>query len=148
MKGELIKKSIDINAPKDKVWNVLVDNERNRIWYAEFSQGTQTDTDWNVGSKASFTDATGNGLLAKVAVNKPHEMLSVTYEGMVTAGQEDRESDLAREMQGGYETYWLKEQDGSTRLEIECTMAPEYLDSMSEAWEKALLKVRELAENN
>jgi hypothetical protein len=51
-------------------------------------------------------------------------------------------------MQGGYETYWLKEQDGSTRLEIECTMAPEYLDSMSEAWEKALLKVRELAENN
>jgi uncharacterized protein YndB with AHSA1/START domain len=148
MNGELIKKSIAIKAPREKVWNVLIDDACTRVWYAEFSEGTHAETDWNVGSKALFTDSSGSGLLAKVAVNKPNEMLSVSYEGIINSGKEDYESDIARQVKGGHETYWLKENNGNTYLEIECTMAPEMIEQMSEAWEKALEKVRELAEKN
>lgn len=49
-----IEKSIKINAPKEKVWEVLVNNDLNQTWYAVFSEGTFAETDWKIGSKVIF----------------------------------------------------------------------------------------------
>ncbi|RNI28979.1 SRPBCC family protein [Rufibacter latericius] len=146
MEKTTIKKEIDINAPKEKVWNILLEDQYVRQWYAAFSEGAFAETDWQLGSKVLFKDTTNNGMIAKVVENTPNELLSVSYEGLLVNGEEDTQSDDAKAVQGGYETYRLLDSVGGTQLAIEGDMTPEYFDMMSEAWDKALLKIKELAE--
>ncbi len=68
---QTIKKSITINAPREKVWEVLLQDKLTRLWYAEFSEGTKAETDWKEGSKVLFTDDTGSGMVGKVVAVKP-----------------------------------------------------------------------------
>ncbi|MBC7888409.1 MAG: SRPBCC domain-containing protein [Ferruginibacter sp.] len=147
MKHKTIKKSIEINAPKEKVWEVLLDDKFTRIWYAEFSEGSHAETDWKIGSKALFTDNSKTGIVGKIIENKPSELISIGYEGIVGAdGIEDYESDKAMEVKGSYETYTLSQNDeGKTLLSISCDMAENYFDTMSLAWDKALLKIKTLS---
>ena len=37
--------SIDINAPKEKVWNVLWDDDSYRKWTSAFAEGSYAKTD-------------------------------------------------------------------------------------------------------
>ncbi|MEO8664501.1 MAG: SRPBCC domain-containing protein [Ignavibacteria bacterium] len=141
-----IKRSIDINAPKKKVWSVMLDKHYTKIWYSQFSEGSYADTDWKPGSKALFKDDSESGLVGKVIVNDPNEKVSVEYMGLVIAGREDYESDGAKSVKGGRETYILSEKNGETHLEIECDMSPEYFDAMSSSWERAMIKIKELSE--
>jgi uncharacterized protein YndB with AHSA1/START domain len=141
-----IKKSINISAPKEKVWDILLNDKFNRIWYAEFSEGTHAETDWKVGSKVVFKDNRQSGMIGKIIENKPDEALSIEYQGILNAGSEDYESAGAKQMKGGRETYQLSEKEGITKVSIESGMTEEYFDSMSLAWDKALQKIKELSE--
>ncbi|MDQ3550213.1 MAG: VOC family protein, partial [Bacteroidota bacterium] len=59
---------------------------------------------------------------------------------------EDYESEGAKAMKGGKEIYILKGENGTTHLDIASDMGDEWFDSMSVAWDKALQKVKQLAE--
>lgn len=146
MKSETIKKTIAINAPKEKVWAVLFDDNYTRAWYVEFGEGSKAETDWKIDSKALFTDNSGSGLIGKVIVNRPTEVLSLEYQGIVNDGKEDYSSPIAKSVKGGRETYRLTEKVGITHLAIECDMEESMFESMAIAWEKALLKIKELSE--
>ncbi|KAA3437875.1 SRPBCC family protein [Rufibacter hautae] len=147
MEKTTIKKEIDIKAPKEKVWNVLVQDQYIRQWYAAFSEGAYAETDWQLGSKVLFKDPSENGMIGKVVQHTPHEVLSVRYEGLLVNGKEDTQSEDAKAVQGGLETYKLLEKAGGTQIAIEGDMTPEYFDMMSAAWDVALLKIKELSEN-
>jgi uncharacterized protein YndB with AHSA1/START domain len=149
MNAELqtIKKSITIQAPRKKVWEVLHQDQLTRQWYAEFGEGTKAETEWLEGSKVSFTDSDGNGILAKVTDFKPYDLISVEFLGFVAGGQEDFESEGAKAVKGGQETYRLTEKDGGTHLAIEADMGNEWADQMAKAWDKALVKIKDLAES-
>jgi uncharacterized protein YndB with AHSA1/START domain len=146
METQTIRKSVYIDAPKEEVWQVLFNDKFTRIWYAEFSVGTHAETDWQVGSKAVFKDESGSGLVGQVLVNKPYEALSVEFQGVLEGGREDYDSEMAKSVKGARETYLVTETAGRTRLDIESDMAPEYFESMSAMWDKALQKVKELSE--
>jgi len=143
---KIIKKSIGISAAKEKVWDVLLLDNLTRIWYAEFSEGTHAETDWQLGSKVTFTDNSHSGLVGTVAVNRPCEVISVEYTGVVENGEEIYDSEIAKSVQGGRETYRLVEKEDMIYLSVECDMSEEYFDMMSAAWDKALEKIKELAE--
>lgn len=143
----LIKKSILIKAPKEKVWDVLFTDPYIRIWYNEFSVGCYAVTDWKLGSKAVFKDDSESGLIGEIVANQPNQLLSIEYTGVLEGGVENYESEMANQMKGGRETYKISENDSGTFLEIELDIAQEYFEMMSSAWEKALEKVKELAEN-
>lgn len=145
---KVIRKSIRINASKEKLWEVLFTEPYTRIWYEEFSKGSYAETDWRLGSKAIFKDDSHSGLIGKVVANQPNSLLSVEYTGVLEGGKEDYESDIAKQVQGGRETYVISESEGSTLLEIEGDMAPEYFDIMSDAWDRALEKVKVLSEKS
>lgn len=87
-----IKKTIDIHASKKNVWKVLTEDRYNRIWFAEFMEGTHAVTDWKVNSKVVFKDERGRGLIGKIAANKPQELLSIEYTGILLNHKEDYES--------------------------------------------------------
>jgi uncharacterized protein YndB with AHSA1/START domain len=147
MQTKTIKKSVHINAPGEKVWKVLTDDQLTRAWYALFSEGIYADTDWKEGSKAVFMDKTHNGLISRVTSSKPNEVLAIEYTGIVTDGSEDYNSDLANAVKGGKEIYRLSHQNGHTDLSVECDLSEQMYDEMNRTWDKAIVKIRELAES-
>ena len=146
MKTKKIKKSIDISAPKEKVWDVLLNDKFSRQWYAEFSEGSHAETDWKVGSKVVYTDNSKGGLVGKVIANKPNEELTVEFTGVVYNAVENYDSEDAKAMKGALETYKLSGKSGNTNLAIESDMGEEWFEPMSQAWDKALGKIKSLSE--
>ena len=142
-----IKKNIDIQASKENVWEVLLNDSFTRIWYAEFSEGSHADTDWHVGSKAVFKDHSGSGIVGTIIANEPAKLLSIEYNGFVNKGVEEYEGRIAESVKGARETYHLSENDGFVTVAIECDMDETMFDTMSAAWEKALSKIKSLSEN-
>ena len=53
--------SIDIKAPKDKVWYSLWDDENYQNWTSAFCEGSYTISDWNEGSKIYFMGSNTDG---------------------------------------------------------------------------------------
>ena len=141
-----IKNTTIINASKEKVWDVLTQDHYTRQWYSEFMEGSHAVTDWKKGSKALFVDEDGNGMASKVTENKPGELLVLEFTGIVMKGKEDYESDMAKQVIGGHESYKISEKDGKVQLETSADMEDEMYNSMSESWKKALKKIVELAE--
>ena len=141
-----IKKSVEINASNDKVWNVLILDEYNREWYSAFSEGTHAETDWKVGSKVVFFDKSKDGMIGKIIENEPGKSLVIEYDGVIMQGLEDYDSEVAKKVKGGQESYILTDVDGATNLAISSDMDPEYYEMMSEQWDVALDKIKTLAE--
>ncbi|HTF80598.1 MAG TPA: SRPBCC domain-containing protein [Cytophagales bacterium] len=146
MKSLVIQKTIAINATKEQVWDILVQDQHTRAWYAAFSEGTHAVTDWSVGSTVKYIDGSNSGMIAKVVVNRPGEELSVEFQGEVIDGKEVYDSPGAQAIKGGKETYKLSVNEGTTVLYIESDMTEEYFDIMSKSWDKALQIIKELAE--
>jgi len=147
MATQKIEKSIVINASKENIWKVLTEDQYTRNWYAEFCEGSHAETDWQVGSKAIFKDASGSGMVTKITENKLHEKLSLEYLGVLINGVEDCDSEEENKYKGGVEAYHLTDENGHVPLSIESDMTVEYFESMSKSWDNAVNKIKELAEN-
>jgi hypothetical protein len=140
-----IHKTKQINATKDKVWNVLLEDEYNRIWMSEFMEGAHAKTDWIVGHKVRFLDNDNNGLIGRIITKQPYDAIEIEYDGAVKNGEDDLESEMAKAMKGSHENYYLSEENGVTTLKIESDMDENHIEMMSAAWDKALEKIDELS---
>lgn len=143
-----IKKSVQINASKEKVWEVLLQDKYTKVWYSEFKEGSHAITDWKEGGKALFLDNEGYGMISKIVSNKPYELISMVYEGVVINGKEDYTGEIALQYKGGKEIYKLLGENGVITLEVETDMPEDHIESMEVAWENALKKLKELSEKN
>lgn len=141
-----IRKQIEVNASPEKVWEVLTTDHFTRQWFNEFFPGAYAESDWEESSPIRFLGPDLNGMLATIKVMQPHELLIFEYEGMVVNGVDDLESEESLAVKGGQEIYRLSSNGSKTEVAIEAGMSPEYLDQMSLSWEKALAKVKDLAE--
>jgi uncharacterized protein YndB with AHSA1/START domain len=136
-----------INAPKEKVWNVLWGDASYRKWTSAFAEGSYAVTDnWKEGSEVKFLDPKGSGMISKVAANRPNEYMSFEHLGEIKDGVEDRDSEKIKEWAGAKENYTLKEVNGKTELKIDMDISEEYKDMFTDMWPKALEKVKELSE--
>lgn len=61
-----------IDAPKEKVWQVLWNDETYPKWTAPFGEGSRAETDWKEGSKVLFLGAEGEGMVSRIAENRPN----------------------------------------------------------------------------
>jgi len=139
-----------INAPREKVWEVLWGDETYPAWTQVFSppgSGASTaKTDWQKGSKVLFVDSSDSGMVSSVHDKRDNEFMSFRHLGEVNNGVEkvSEESDWY----GAMENYTLKEVDGKTELTIDIDLTEEFQDYFNEAWPKALDKLKELSEQN
>jgi uncharacterized protein YndB with AHSA1/START domain len=141
-----ISKVVQIHAPEKKVWQTLFDDATYRQWASCFSEWSYAQTDWQEGSQAIFTDGSGGGLVGRILTSRAPNFLEIQIEGELLQGQPSYDSPMAEAMKGYIENYTLTEQDGVTTLSINSDMGEDYYEDMSSAWDRALVKLKELAE--
>src|SRR5687768_1697097 len=93
--------SIEINAPREKVWHSMLDDPTYREWTDVFSKGSYYKGSWEKGSKIMFLgpdpdSKTEGGLVSEIAENRPYEFVSIKHVGIVANGVEDTSSDEAK----------------------------------------------------
>jgi carbon monoxide dehydrogenase subunit G len=135
-----------INAPREKVWEILWDDKTYREWTSAFQEGSYAETDWKKGSKALFLDGKGSGMVSRIEENIPNEYMSIEHLGEIKDGVEDTQGERVQQWAGAHENYTLKNVDGKTELNIDMDITPEFAEMFSEMWPKALAKVKEIAE--
>jgi predicted 3-demethylubiquinone-9 3-methyltransferase (glyoxalase superfamily)/uncharacterized protein YndB with AHSA1/START domain len=138
-----------INAPREKVWEVLWSKETYPKWTAPFSEGSRAKSDWKEGSKVYFLNAEGEGMVALIDKRKDPEIMNFKHLGMIDKnGNEDLESEKVKSWAGAMENYRLEEKNRATRLIVNMDMDDEYKDYFLKTWPEALEKLKELAEND
>lgn len=142
---------IRIDAPKEKVWNILWGDNTYSQWTAPFAEGSKAETDWKKGSKVLFLDGKGQGMVSTIVDKKPNEFMSFKHLGVVKDGVEDVDSPSSQEWAGGLENYTLKSVDGGTELVVDMSannIPQEFVDYFEKTWPIALNKLKELSEKN
>ena len=135
-----------INAAPEKIWKVLWDDTTYRKWTSAFSEGSYAETDWKEGSKVLFLDGQGQGMVSRIAKNRPNEYMSIEHLGEVKDGVEDTNSDRVKEWAGAHENYTLKQVNGKTELSVDMDITEEFKEMFSQMWPKALDNVKKLSE--
>jgi uncharacterized protein YndB with AHSA1/START domain len=137
--------SIIINAPKEKVWDTMLDDETYRQWTEVFMPGSHYVGDWSEESKMLFLapDENGkmSGMVSKIKENRPYEYVSIENIGEVDNGKEE-----IKEWAGALENYTFNEIDGKTEVLVDVDTNDEFKEMFQDIWPKALQKLKELAE--
>lgn len=136
-----------IDAPRERVWEVLWGDKSYDDWTSAFAEGSTVETDWNKGSKVLFTDGKGSGMVSFIEDKKPNEFMSFKHMGMLKDGVEDFDSPTTKAWAGSMENYTLKNVNGKTELQIDIDVTGDFKDYMEKAWPKALDKLKNLSES-
>ncbi len=138
-----------INASREKVWKILWDDASYREWTSPFAEGSYAKTDgWKEGTKVLFLSPSGEGMVSRVASNKPTKFMSFEHLGVVKNGIEDTESERVKQWAGAKENYTLTEENGKTKLIVDMDSTDEFKDYFLKTWPIALEKIKDLAEKN
>lgn len=139
--------SITIDAPAQRVWNVLWNMETFSQYTSPFCEGSRVITTWQEGTKVRFLDASGQGTWGEIVKKQPSNYLWIEVLGVIHQdGRKDTSEDKTRQWKGAIERYTLRERDGSTRLQVEADISRELLDHFLKAWPTALNIVKDLSE--
>lgn len=143
--------SMLINAPKDKVWRAMLDDQPYREWTTAFNEGSYYKGSWEKGSKILFLGPDPNtgeegGMVSRIAENKPYEFISIEHLGIVQNGVEDTTSEAARKWTPAFENYTFNDKDGATEVIVDIDVEDEHVQIFNEMWAKGLQKLKELAE--
>ena len=101
------KYSVLINAPKEKVWKILWDDDTYREWTSVFSEGSYAESDWQEGSKIRFLSREGSGMYSIIAKLEPNRFMSFRHDGEIKNGIEEPLNDESRKWAGTTENYTL-----------------------------------------
>lgn len=148
-----IHTSILINAPKEKVWDTMLNKETYEQWTKFFNPTSRFEGDWNEGSKIIFlgTDKDGKnegGMVSRIAKNIPYEYISIEHLGIVKDGIEDTTSEEAKSWAPAFENYTLVEEDGGTKVVVDLDIQEEYKVEFEAMWQKALEDLKRIAEQS
>lgn len=142
--------SVTINAPAQKVWDVMLGDKTYREWTRGFNPDGESyfEGDWSQGSHMRFLgpDKDGNigGMFSTVEESRPGEFISLQHLGEI---QGDKE--IPSETWRSTEKYSFVEKDGKTTVDVDLEgdkIPEEFVAMFEDAWPKALEKLKALAE--
>lgn len=136
--------SIDIKAPKEKVWYSLWDDENFRDWTKVFSEGSHAVSDWQEGSTIHFMDPSGSGMHSKITVNKPFDEMTFRHLSDVKDNVVQPESSWSN----AEEKYILTENNGITTVSVAVYITEEFEGFFNTTFPKAMQRIKEIAESS
>lgn len=140
-----LKFLIEINASKEKVWEVLWGDATLRDWAGIIDPGTHMVGKLKEGNKVQFISGNGYGVTSLVEKLVPREFLLLRHSADT---QEEGKRERENEWTGGTESYSLVEKDGTTTLTAVFDVPLEMEEYFKINYPKALERVKVLAETN
>jgi hypothetical protein len=137
---------ININATKEKVWDILWNDATYTQWTGVFCEGSHALSDWKEGSKILFLDGKKDGMFSTIAALVPNELMSIKHLGTVKNGMELEMDKETESWSGAKEIYTLKEAQNNTKLLVDVDITEDHAKFFNEAFPKGLQKVKELSE--
>lgn len=148
---QTIKHTISINAPRQKVWNIMLEDKTYRIWTHEFNPGSYYEGSWEKGKEIRFLGQNEKGLTdgmySRIKESIPNQFISIEHLGIITDGVVDTTSDKVKKWAPSFENYTFKDVGASTQVEVEMQVDEEYKSVFDEMWPKALKVLKKLCEN-
>ncbi|BFO68549.1 SRPBCC domain-containing protein [Chryseobacterium sp. KCF3-3] len=136
-----------IDAPLQKVWDILWNPETYSEWTKYFGAGSIMKSDWKVGGKTYFLNAHGEGMVSTIdSLDEPNQIVFKHLGMMDKEGNEDTQSKEVMEWNGSFEKYFLIDFGGKTKLHAEVQVEKQWQDHMNTGFTKGLMVVKSLAE--
>lgn len=136
--------TVEIHAPKEKVWNTLWQDKTFREWAGLIDPGTYIKGELVEGNEVEFISAeNGYGVTSLVEKLIPNEFLLLKHEADT---QDTGKRERAKEWTGGKESYKLVEKDNVTTLTTVFDVPVQMEEYFNDAYPKALQRVKQLAE--
>lgn len=136
--------TIEIQAPREKVWSTLWDDKTFRDWGNIIDEGQYKVGEMKEGNEVQFiSSVSGYGvtsLIEKLAHNE-----FVLFRQMADT-KESGEQEREKEWSGGEESYSLSEKDGLTTVAVELDVPAGQEETFKIRFPKALERVKILAE--
>lgn len=136
--------TIEISAPKEKVWEALWNDANYRKWAAVFHEDSYYESDLQEGSDILFLGPGRSGMFGVIEKMVPYEKMYFLHKGEVKEGVKLGETFGT----DGIERYDLEEKDGKTELAVTLNSPEEYIAYFAGTFPKALETLKKLAEDN
>jgi uncharacterized protein YndB with AHSA1/START domain len=142
MEKKTLKRSLILNAPASRVWEIVSDPEQIKTWASAFGHGTHADSDWKVGSEVVWKDMGGNvgakGIITKM---DPEKELRVDFFDDVKMADPEQLGEYS-------EIYSITSNEDSTTLEVSAgPLEEKYYNGFISMWDRAMENIKKLAEN-
>jgi uncharacterized protein YndB with AHSA1/START domain len=151
-KMEVINFEISIDAPVEKVYKTMLDDQTYREWTKVFNETSHYKGSWDKGSKILFAgeDKDGNvgGMVSKIRENVPNKFISIEHLGLLQGDKEITSGPELEGWAGALENYTFKTSNGKTIVETDMDSNSDFKDYFSNTWPLALQKLKEICERN
>lgn len=141
---------VDINAPKQEVYEKMIDSENYKKWTYAFNPTSEFEGSWDKGEKIKFigTDENGKkgGMLSKIAENIPGEYISIHHYGILDGDNEITSGPQIEKWAPAYENYTYEENDGVTTVTAELDTDEEYEEYFNKTWPEAFKVLKNICE--
>ncbi|OGE83796.1 MAG: hypothetical protein A2846_00110 [Candidatus Doudnabacteria bacterium RIFCSPHIGHO2_01_FULL_49_9] len=136
--------SIEIKAPRERVWNTLWEDKSFRDWGSVIDEdGQYMVGELKEGNEIQFLSENGFGVTTLVEKLIPSEFISFRMiADTIDSGERERE----KEWTGGTESYSLAKRGGVTTLTVDIDVPPGQEETFKIRFPKALERVKILAE--
>lgn len=140
---ENIHYSINLQAPKARVHQLMLADKTYREWTAAFAEGSSYQGSWDKGAKILFGDGQGSGMSARIAEHRPAEFVSIE----MLAEVRDGVTDVPRQWYDAFENYTFTEANDITTLQVDISGVPaEWAYYLNATWPNALAKLKVICE--
>lgn len=138
---------IDIQAPREKVWQKMWSKEGYTAWTSEFTEGSYYEGELKAGETVHLLSPEGNGLYSDVIFMQENKLMILSHIGIIIDGEEQDLDEETEYWTGILESYRLSDnEDGSTHLSLELDNQKEYFEKMNESFPRAFRKLKEICE--
>lgn len=138
-----------INCKVERVYKVMLDEEKFKDWTAVFMPTSHFKGSWVKGSKILFLgkNKEGNleGMVSKIRENIPNKFVSIEHRGFINNDEEITTGPEAEKWKG-LENYTFTAMNDKTLLSVDMDTSPEMWNYFMETWPKALDRLASICE--
>jgi uncharacterized protein YndB with AHSA1/START domain len=149
-KMETLHFEITINAPVEKVYNLMLSEQSFREWTAAFNASSFYKGSWEKGSKILFIGVNNQGkeegMVSRIKENIPNQFVSIEHLGILNGEEEITSGPAVDGWAGALENYSFKEEGGKTILLVDMDANEQFKTYFEQTWPNALLKLKEMCE--
>ena len=138
---------ISIDAPKEKVWEILWDDKSYRDWASVFCEGTYAVSDWKEGDSIQFLTPDGSGMNSVIFKRVENEYMAFKHLSDIKDFKVLPADAAVQGWSDAMETYEIRPIEKGVLLVVTMDMVEKYIDYFQATFTKAIERIKRLSEN-